>query len=147
MKVYACGPISGTTYKTCTSWRDRLRAELLGVAEVVSPLRGKDYLEADKTLPRYASTNHAIGRVLSSPKAILARDFWDVQRCNVVFANLMDTTCVSIGSVMEVAMAHVFQIPIVGVVDENHDHPFVTECITHQCDDLEIAYKVCRRLF
>ncbi len=42
--VYAGGIISGNSYEEVTSWRDYLKHELFGIAEVLLPMRGKNFL-------------------------------------------------------------------------------------------------------
>lgn len=145
LKAYLCGPMTGQTMEQCSPWREEA-AELLGDDfDCVSPLRGKEYLPPGP-LDAFANVDNEVGAVLSGAKGILNRDRWDVSRCDVVFAYFHETAIVSIGSVMEVAFAHVYQKPVVAVIDERHMHPFMVEAVTHHCPDFETAIKVMRRL-
>lgn len=53
-----------------------------------------------------------------------------VQNSQVIFVNLIDTTMVSIGSIMELAWADLLGIHSVVVLQEHniHRHPFVVDC-------------------
>lgn len=124
--VYAAGPIKGTTFAACTTWRRELRDELrpLGI-EVISPMRFKDFLDREGRLGLEVRSNHQ----LCLDKGIWTRDTFDVGRCDVLFANLLGTTEVSIGTVAEIAIAGFIRTPIVLAMepDNIHRHAFVTE--------------------
>lgn len=124
--VYAAGPIKGTTFAACTTWRRELQAELypLGI-RVISPMRFKDFLRRDGRLGHEVQSDHPLCR----GKGIWTRDTFDVSRCDVLFANLLGTTEVSIGTVAEIAIAGFIRKPIVLAMelDNIHRHAFVTE--------------------
>lgn len=150
LKVYLAGPITGQTVSGCTTWRHRAKEYLDSLGfDAFSPMRGKDYIEDGVPLPafykREPDPTHISG-ILSSARGVLARDHWDVKRCDILLAYFHEAERVSIGTVMEIAFAHAYDKPIVGVVDEIHEHPFVCECITHPCDNLEDALEVIKRL-
>ena len=145
LKAYLCGPMTGQTVEQCSTWRETATDQLSDLYDCLSPLRGKDYLPPGK-LEAFANVQNEIGAVLSGAKGILSRDTWDVGRCDIVLAIFEDTDQVSIGSVMELAFAHAYRKPIVAVIDERHQHPFIAGVITHLCPDFDTAIKVMRRL-
>ena len=129
--VYACGPIAGKTFDQATwGWRLDLQDELEphGI-KVISPMRGKEELglavKPDEPLGAYYDPRI----IMSTPHSIVKRDFFDVSRCSLVFAYLLDTERVSIGSMFELAWCHLYHKPAVIVMDEGglHDHPFVRQ--------------------
>ena len=135
--VYLAGPIVGLSFDDSVNWREQfiqgLPPEIVGL----SPLRGKDYLEQERTMQ--ASYAH---HELSSARGLTARDFNDVKRSDLVIANLSGTGKVSIGTVMEIAWAKAFQIPVILVMERTgnlHQHPMIQESISFQVDTLEEA--------
>lgn len=116
-KVYLAGPISITTWKGATEWREHA-IEYLAKYSIagINPLRGKDYLKAvvgrkkfenafDKSEGVYKGCTDINIHPLSTAHGITKRDRWDVMRSDLVLVNLMGTKQVSIGTVMEIAWA------------------------------------------
>ena len=122
MKVYLAGPISGQTFNECTNWRDEIKKELEnrtgGLIVGYSPMRGKAYLsKEDKIKDSYS--NHT----MSSINGINVRDYNDCKTAAAIFVNFLGCgTKVSIGTVMEIAWARAFQIPIVIVMEKDNIH-------------------------
>ena len=90
--VYAAGPIKGTTFEHCTTWRKDLQAELspCGI-QIVSPMRFKNMLDQEGRIGHDFRSDHPLCR----GKGIYTRDRFDVSRCDVIFVNLLGTTEVS----------------------------------------------------
>lgn len=135
--VYLAGPITGLSFNDCVNWREwfigQLPKEIIGL----SPLRGKDYLEHERSVK--ADYAH---KVLSSERGITTRDYNDVKRSDVVVVNLLGANKVSIGTVMEIAWAKAFQIPTILVMErENniHEHPMIRDSVGYRVDNLEEA--------
>jgi nucleoside 2-deoxyribosyltransferase len=129
-------------------WRSQAAAHLEAHGfDAYSPLRGKDYLNGEEEIDKFAqgADPEAIRGILSSPAAIIGRDHWDVKRADLLLVNCEDTERVSIGTVMELAFAYIYHIPVVAVLDENHDHPFTRQCVTHLCPDLATAIAIIER--
>lgn len=147
MNVYLAGPITGSTVDECNSWRKIALEDLNSDHRInaYSPMRNKDYLP-EGPLDAHTVVEDEVGKVLSSGSGILARDWWDVKRCDVLFVYLHGTKRVSIGTVMEIAFAKAAGKVIVGVIDDRHDHPFITECVTHRCPDLSTALEIVKRI-
>ncbi len=124
-KVYLAGPITGTSYKECTNWRDYASIKLRDNNLLpYSPLRGTAYLsKEDKIADSYNDTT------MSSITGINIRDYNDVITAGVVIANLLDAKKISIGTVMEIAWARMAQIPVILVMEKQdnlHDHGMLT---------------------
>src|SRR5438128_1949417 len=118
IKLYLAGAISGLSWEQATGWRRRAARELaLYGIKTFSPLRYKDFLESETSIqdsyPDFA---------LATPKAIYTRDKWDVSRCDILFVNLLGTTRVSIGTVMEIAWGDMLNKPIIIVAEKDNTH-------------------------
>lgn len=94
--VYLCGPITGMTYGDARyGWREYAAKRIADATaaptwngeavQVISPMRAKNYLNRET---RLAAMGYA-GSAMSSPKGITTRDRYDVQRADVILANLL----------------------------------------------------------
>ena len=111
--VYLSGPIAGLTYDDGQDWRTVAEASLKEAGiQGLSPLRAKGYLRQVGEISGHGREYADMG-VLSTPKAVLARDHFDATRCDVLLVNLLGAKRVSIGTVMEIAFAYEARIPIV----------------------------------
>ena len=123
--VYLGGPISGESYEGATRWREQasIRLAMDGIAGV-SPMRGKEFLAGERAVADHYDD------VLCTPKAIVARDRFDVSRADVVLFNFAEADRVSIGSCIEIGWAHMLGKPIIAVMEEGnlHWHGMVLEC-------------------
>jgi nucleoside 2-deoxyribosyltransferase len=141
MIIYTAGPITGMSWEQATVWRKQLVYALPNV-EVISPLRGKLYLMDEKEIKAEYDTN------LSCARGFTTRDRWDVTRADIVVANFLNTSRVSIGTVMELAWADLLRKPIVVILDEYNpnNHPMVREVAGYVVETLEEAIEVCHAL-
>jgi nucleoside 2-deoxyribosyltransferase len=139
--VYLAGPITGCSFGEAVDWREEF-AEALPVNIVgMSPMRGKDYL---KHLDEIPCDCDEIG-ILSGPKAVVTRDYNDCTRCDCIVVNLLGAERVSIGTVMEIAWAKAFDVPVVLVMEKEgniHDHIMIQECCGFRTDNLESARSI-----
>ena len=128
MKVYLAGPITGQTYGESVKWRyetsDNFDKYTGGKIIGYSPMRGKAYNSPeDKAQPSFDdSTIHSI-------TGINIRDFNDVKTSDAILVNFLECKdVISIGTVMEIAWARAFQIPVVIVMqkDNIHQHGLLT---------------------
>lgn len=111
----------------------------------LSPMRGKTYL---KQMGSIVHTEYQ-DWVLCRDDAIMARDFFDCNRADVVVFNFLGATRASIGTVMEVAWAYAKHTPMVFVMEKEgncHDHPMVRACGGFRCETLEEAKLVVRAI-
>ena len=124
--IYLAGPITGLTYGESVNWRDYMSNLLtpFGV-RTLSPMRGKGYLLSAGVLQAsgYDDT------ILSSAKAIVARDRNDTMKCDLVIMNLLGATRISIGSMIELGWADAARVPVVLVMEPGnvHEHAMVHE--------------------
>ena len=123
-KVYVAGPITGASYDQATTWREDFCSDLKRYGILgFSPMRGKAYLsKEDKLKDSYSD------HTMSSITGINVRDFNDVKTADAIFVNFLGAEKVSIGSVMEIAWARAFQIPVVIALSKGsvHDHGMLT---------------------
>lgn len=138
--AYLAGPITGCSFEGATDWRDEMIKLLPNEIVGMSPMRGKHYLsEIKKIGDSYEDS------VLSCTRGIMTRDFNDCRRCDVLIVNLLGAEKVSIGTVMEVAWAKVFNVPVIMVIEKDgnpHDHAMIRECIGFRVDTLKEAAHV-----
>jgi len=138
MKIaYLCGPMTGLTFEQADEWRQRVREELAGKCECLSPLRGKTGV-----LRKRARFNpEGEPTLLCHPHEILARDSNDVKSCDIVLANFLGATEVSIGSIMEVAWGWLLGKYVVVIMEKDnpHRHGFIEECASVVVEDLDLA--------
>ena len=136
--VYLAGPITGLSYGAATDWRQWFFRQLLPhPIHGMSPLRGKYYLEGESEIKAAYQDS-----VLSNARAITTRDYFDVKRASVVVVNVLGAERVSIGTVMEIAWAKAFQIPVILVIEDDgniHDHGMIQESIGFRVNNLEDA--------
>ena len=141
--VYLAGTITGDSYNNATEWRDAAvkRLESVGLRGL-SPMRGKEYLEG---LEDIADSYEA---VMSKPQGITTRDRFDVANCDLVLVNLLNTSKVSIGTMIELGWADAYRKPIVLVMEDGniHDHAMVRQLCGFTVDTLDegvaIAVKI-----
>jgi len=125
--MYTAGPIKGLKYKEAESWREYVNKEMNCLApwiNTLSPVRGDHAMKGTDNIIYNESDDH----ILSTKKALNQRDYNDVKRSDIIFVNLLDTEVVSIGTVMEIAWARSFQIPVILVMEKEniHNHPLLT---------------------
>jgi nucleoside 2-deoxyribosyltransferase len=139
-KVYLAGPITGCTYSECVDWRRGFSEGISDSVEFLSPMRGKGYLKDEVAIQ--TSYQNA---PMSTDKAIVARDYFDCNRADVVVVNFLGAQKVSIGTCMEVAWAFSKHTPIICVIEKEgnpHDHGMIRECIDFRVETLEQAKSI-----
>ena len=145
--VYLAGPITGLTYDEGQDWRVDVACALsdLGIT-AYSPLRAKNYLRAIGVLDNAGSADSAyLGlNPLSEPKGITTRDRFDCMGKDMVLANFLGATQVSIGTCIELGWADAARVPIVAVMEEDnlHRHAMVNEVAGFIVTTLEEAVGV-----
>jgi nucleoside 2-deoxyribosyltransferase len=142
--VYLAGPIAGLGYAGATDWREFATC-VLSDEDIValSPMRGKQYLQDVGVI---GSSHTRPDRPLSTPQAIVARDYFDVKRADLILVNLLGATRVSIGTMFEAAWCLHWRKPLVLVMEESgnpHDHWFVHQAagfrVSRLTDGLELT--------
>lgn len=147
--VYLAGPISGLSYRECVRWREYAVRQFAfpreGPVKIVgmSPLRFKSFLSGENVV------QHEYPNVLCNQRGITARDFHDVRTTDALLVNFIGSTIVSIGTVMEITLAHELRKPVVVAMDNEgdlHDHPMVRECIDFRVPSLDEAIHVTKAI-
>lgn len=129
--VYLAGPITGLTFSQATDWRIETMNKMPHWIHTLSPLRAKEYLKSECLKVEPLIKKQYEDSTMSSAKGINTRDYNDVKRSAAILVNFLDTNKVSIGTVMEIAWAKVFEIPIVLIINKGniHEHPMIeTSC-------------------
>lgn len=140
MRVYMAGPIDGQTYSGANDWREHFRKQLYDIGHSgISPMRGKDYLAAQEVIVGVYEEFP-----LSSEQGIFGRDLFDVRRCDVLLANFLPATKVSVGTVAEMAIAYENHKYIIAVMEPGNfnDHPFIRRFASVVVPSLDEAYHV-----
>ena len=134
--VYLAGPITGTSYKEATDWRNGVVSKLTTAGyKCLTPMRGKEALKHIKDFP--AHSNPGIG----SDHNIFERDRYDVHRCDVLLVNLTEAKRVSIGTMFEMAWgwkAGKFVLTVIDNDENPHNHAFVYQAsslVVHSLDE------------
>ena len=145
-KVYLSGPITGLTYKQARcGWRkevaEKLAAEGVGV---LSPMRHEGHL-AELSAKKINNKNmEGINHFFSQPKMIVAKDFLDIDMCDIVLANFLGFKKVSQGTVAELGYAYGRGKPIITIMEPNnvHDSLFIKEMSDAVLDNIDDAVAV-----
>jgi nucleoside 2-deoxyribosyltransferase len=143
--IYLAGPITGLTFDDADEWRIQARTYLASKdIDGLSPLRGKSYLKNLGELTAVCLQEGQAG-LLSLPRSIMTRDFYDATTCDVLLVNLLGATRVSIGTMMEVAWAYQKRTPIVCCMEMGnvHEHAMLNEAIGFRVNTLEEGLAVC----
>lgn len=137
--VYMAGPITGCSYDGCTNWRNDFAKALSSYnVHCLSPMRNKDYLSKETNVAQQYDTP------LSCEKGIYTRDKFDCCRCDLLVVNILKATCVSIGTMLEIAWANANDIPIILIMEDTniHNHPMVRACCGFQVDTIAQSIKL-----
>ncbi len=139
--VYLAGPITGLTFDDGQSWRDYATKSLEPDIKAISPLRGKEYLKGVGIISATGEDYAHLG-TLSLPKGVMARDYYDTERCDLVLAVLHGAKQVSIGTVMEIGWAWQLRKPLIVVMEDKgnwHEHMMVNEATSYRVRELDEA--------
>ena len=125
MLVYTAGHIRGLHYDDAIGWLDKAIEGLADDIELISPMRAKEFLRGQIINGTYEDD------LMANRRAVIARDKWDVRRCDVVLANLdLAPDKVSIGTICEITLAYELRKPVIIIMKEpgnnKNNHPFVT---------------------
>ena len=150
--VYLAGPITGLEYAGAVDWRDEVRSRLAISAphvECIDPMRAKQHLAVVESIGPHGHPGGLLGS-----HAVVARDMWDVDRCDVVLMNLAGAQQVSIGSMVELGRTSARSKFVIVVLPPEergeaadayrnpHDHLFVFELASTVAASLDEALTV-----
>lgn len=139
LTIYAAGPMTGLTWEEAREWRAELASLLGREYTVLSPLRGLKLESKHEVLKsQYEHT------WTQTAKAIVARDRWDVQRCDVMVACFLGARKASIGTCIEFGWADAMRKPIVTIMQDHnaHDHSMIREMSSYVVPTIEAAASV-----
>ncbi len=143
--IYLSGPISNCSYTSCTHWREEVAAALdSDTIQTLSPMRAKDFLEHKTSMSKLGYESHP----LTSQQGVITRDRFDSLRCTILFVNLLHTTEVSIGTILEIAYADSNRTPIVCVMEKGniHEHAMILPIIGFRCDTIQEGIDVVKAI-
>lgn len=141
--VYLAGPLSGCDFTEMRNWRDEVTRQVEESGKPIlcaSPIRGKDYLNKFAAIPQ--SIDHM---PLCTAKGIMSRDFFDANRCAVMFINVLGATKASIGTCMEAAWAYKNHTPVIWVMEESgnpHEHPMLAQTMSFRVNNLQAGIDI-----
>ena len=123
-KIYLAHPITGLNTEDVFHYYDTI-AEMIGEQHTaLSPMTGKDYLRSETVM----GSNYE-EYPISRQHAIFERDMWMVSTCDILLCDFTGASSVSIGCIMEIAVAaKLCKHTVIVLPDGNvHDHRFVRE--------------------
>jgi hypothetical protein len=147
--IYLSGPIAGTDFKECTTWRDYVASQLKEF-KCLDPMRGKSYLKGAGPISDDVTKNtKGFKEYLASDQAIMTRDSWDSFTCSAMFVNFLQVKKVSIGTCMEIAWGFQRRIPMVICMDKGnlHDHPMIRAASPFIVSDIDTGIRLMKTLF
>jgi hypothetical protein len=143
--VYLCGPITGLSLPESTGWRRAVSAALEGEALVIDPTR--DSPDPTRRSQAKATRTLSVERLLHGKRTV-ARDRYDIQRCDLLLACFLGAKNVSIGAVGEIFWADAMGKAVIIVREEDnvHNHDMLNEIAGWIFDDLGTAIEQIRRV-
>ena len=161
-KIYLAGPIAGVSYEVARyAWRSEFK-ELLDKdwsysqfekPRCFGPMRGKEYLSWTKEMPSGHIQLHDLAPEISKPHGVMGRDSWDVRTASLVVANCSFIEKPSVGTIMEIGMAHAYRVPIILIQnvdgDDSHwsKHAMMVEAATYRVATVDEAVALAVLLF
>lgn len=138
-KVYLSGPITGLTYDEGNDWREYATKRLKNNIVPLNPLRCKEWAKEHGVIGDHTKDQHPW---MASDAFIGTRDHWDTVRSELVLVNLLGATQVSVGTVLEIGMAHARGVPIFVVMEDEgncHEYGMVRAYTTMRFNKLDDA--------
>ncbi len=134
--VYLSGPITGLTYDDGDDWRKEAAKLFNENITPLNPLRCKEWARDIGIIDDTAGDKHPW---MASDQFIGTRDAWDTMRCDVMLVNLIGATQVSIGTVLEIGMAHAASVPIFIAMEDKgncHEHGMIRAYTTMRFNNI-----------
>ena len=124
--IYLAGPMKGLSFEQANKWRKDFLMRCPQWLGTLSPTRGSCHIKLKESLGDEEIANSYENHPMTSTVGINVRDFNDVRRCDMLVANINDMHSKSIGTIMEIAWARSFNIPVVLILPEDfpEDHPY-----------------------
>jgi nucleoside 2-deoxyribosyltransferase len=144
--VYLAGPMTGMRIEHVKEWRGHAMSRLEEAGfTVLDPARGLMFLEPEAVVKDAYDDEFTENR-----HVVFERDKFDSTRADVLFVNLKHAHRISIGTMMEMAWAHLSGRFVVTVLEKEgnpHMHAFVREASSILFDDPEEACDYIIRTF
>lgn len=141
--VYLAGPILGITHGQAVEWREYAKTLFPENIICLSPMRNKEYLQGvgKITIQEYPDP-------LSTPKGINTRDRNDVIRCDVVLANFLGATNLSLGTAIEFGWADMLRKPVVVTMTEKdiHYHKMIRDIAGYIFPTIEESVEMVKKI-
>jgi len=129
LAIYCIHPISGRSADEVFEYYDRTQKQLTDIGyDVFVPMYGKSTLRTELEFKAEGYKDNPI----TTNHAIFNRDHWMVMQSDILYANFLGATRVSIGSMFELAWGvdNKKQVIVVMEKDNIHRHAFVLEAAT-----------------
>lgn len=142
-KVYLAGPMAGLLKEVAQNWRIYAKEKLAPDILAFSPLRKYDHLAENQLLDGNYKSNP-----LTTSRGVNTRDHFDCFTSDVILCNLVGTTSISIGTVMEIAWAFAYRKPLVVIqpLHNLYNHPMIDEAISFKVNSLDEGIDVVRAI-
>ncbi len=144
--VYLAGPMTGMTIEHVTTWRRKAEDKLAEAGFVVlDPARGLMFLKPEEVVKDAYEDEFT-----ENKHVVFERDKFDSTRAEILLVNLKHASRVSIGTMMEIAWAHLCGRFIITVIEKEGNpnmHAFVREASCILFDDPEEACDYIVRTF
>jgi hypothetical protein len=145
-KIYLTGPVTGVAPSERGDWRDKMRTAVEPAVRLIDPLasgaiRSPLYRRPGSTL---------IPSMQEFAAQTIARNKEAIQSCDLLFANLLESRTVSLGSVGEIFWADAYRKPVLIVRDalgNPHDHLLLNQVATWIFFDIDQAISQVRSFF
>lgn len=144
LRVCLVGPITGYPFEVVAKWRKEFCANPPQGMVGIDPLRKRSELATSAVVAGEYPKHR-----LASKKGILAQNKFDVMRSSAILANFLGADRLSLGSVIELALAFQAWKRIVVVMEKEnpHDHPYVRSCADVVVETMdEACAELCRPL-
>lgn len=144
MKIYIAHQISSLSYEEVTHYYHTMKVTLETFGyDVLNPMTAKGFLRTEKKFK-----SHGYGNPISTNHAIVERDRWMVNQCDVFYCDFSGTVNVSIGCICELAWASLWGKHTITVIpkDNIHQHAFILECSDITFNDTADAIKYLKYL-
>lgn len=137
--IYLAGPIENASIHDMTWWRGKIKTELeFTEATFLDPTRREPVHEQ----MRYSLTGNSKRNLYNQ---ILTQDLMDIDRSDIIFANIRSEDGRGIGTAMEIMYAHMKRIPVIAWSGEkDQHHPFYESLITEKHFHLDEAIEALR---
>lgn len=133
-KVYLCGAIEGLTEEESTGWRK------YATSFFINKFYGKHAPSIGTLDPCRRKKFHDEPYSQNLANRIVQLDTTDIERSDLVLCNLMARgQGKAWGSVMELVIAKQFNKPVITVLEEGFNHPFIRVYSTELHHDLDSA--------